>query len=96
MAWGGVGKTTLVNKWLERLTADNYRGAQRVFGWSFYSQGTGERVTSADQFIAEALRWFGDPEPPPARRGTKGSGWPTWCEAEDAAGAGRHGAAAVG
>ena len=48
VAWGGVGKSTLVNKWLERLKADNYRGAARVFGWSFYSQGTGERVTSAD------------------------------------------------
>ena len=69
VAWGGVGKTTLVNKWLERLAADNYRGARRVFGWSFYSQGTGERVTSADLFIAEALRWFGDPDP------TQGSPW---------------------
>lgn len=63
VGWGGVGKSTLVNKWLERLGADNYRGARRVFGWSFYSQGTGERVTSADQSISQALRWFGDPDP---------------------------------
>ena len=69
VAWGGVGKSTLVNRWLERLEADNYRGARRVYGWSFYSQGTGERVTSADQFIAEALGWFGDPDP------TAGSPW---------------------
>lgn len=69
VAWGGVGKSTLVNKWLERMAADNYRGARRVFGWSFYSQGTGERVTSADQFIATALEWFGDDDP------TKGSPW---------------------
>ncbi len=62
-AWGGVGKSTLVNKWLERLAADNYHGARRVFGWSFYSQGTGERVTSADLFFSEALTWFGDPDP---------------------------------
>ncbi|MCD4799452.1 MAG: toll/interleukin-1 receptor domain-containing protein, partial [Methanosarcinales archaeon] len=61
VAWGGVGKSTLVNKWLERMGADNYRGASRVFAWSFYSQGTGEKVTSADLFIAEALDWFGDP-----------------------------------
>ena len=46
VAWGGVGKSTLVNKWLERMEADNYRGARRVYAWSFYSQGTGERVTS--------------------------------------------------
>jgi len=68
VAWGGVGKSTLVNKWLERLGADNYRGARRVYGWSFYSQGTGERVTSADQFIAAALEWFGDPDPIPTGR----------------------------
>jgi hypothetical protein len=39
VAWGGVGKSTLINKWLERLKADDYRGAERVFAWSFYSQG---------------------------------------------------------
>jgi hypothetical protein len=60
VAYGGVGKTTLINKWLEKMRWDNYRGAQRVFAWSFYSQGTGDRVTSADIFIAEALKWFGD------------------------------------
>jgi hypothetical protein len=27
VAWGGVGKTTLVNKWLSNLAKDNYRGA---------------------------------------------------------------------
>src|SRR5262249_55821829 len=48
VAWGGVGKSTLVNKWLERLAKDNYRGARRVYAWSFYSQGTSERATSAD------------------------------------------------
>lgn len=69
VAWGGVGKSTLVNKWLERMQADNYRGARCVYAWSFYSQGTGERVTSADQFISHALTWFGDPDP------TAGSPW---------------------
>ena len=63
VAYGGVGKSTLVNKWLERMERDNYRGVRRVYAWSFYSQGTGERVTSADQFIAHALGWFGDPDP---------------------------------
>lgn len=69
VAWGGVGKSTLVNKWLEKMSGDNYRGARRVYAWSFYSQGTGDRVTSADLFINNALEWFGDPEP------TAGSPW---------------------
>ncbi len=69
VAWGGVGKSTLANKWLDQLEADNYRGARRIYGWSFYSQGTGERVTSSDLFIKEALTWFGDPDP------TEGSPW---------------------
>lgn len=59
-ASGGVGKSTLVRCWTEAIAEDNYRGAERVFAWSFYSQGTKERVTSADEFIAEALQWFGD------------------------------------
>lgn len=63
VAWGGVGKSTLINKWRERIAADNYRGAQLVYAWSFYSQGVGERATSADQFINNALEWFGDPDP---------------------------------
>lgn len=69
VAYGGVGKSTLVNKWAEKMRWDNYRGAEKVFAWSFYSQGTGERVTSADAFINEALRWFGDPDP------QQGSAW---------------------
>ena len=68
-AWGGVGKSTLVNKWCEYLAADNFRGARRVFAWSFYSQGTNERVTSADAFIDEALRFFGEGGP------AQGSPW---------------------
>lgn len=63
VAWGGVGKSTLINKWLESMKTDNYRGAKRVFGWSFYSQGTGEKVTSSDFFIKEALIFFDDPNP---------------------------------
>jgi hypothetical protein len=63
VAWGGVGKSTLVNRWLERIRKDNFRGAQKVFAWSFYSQGSGERVTSADLFIRTALKFFGDADP---------------------------------
>ncbi len=63
VAFGGVGKTALVNHWLERMGRDGYRGARRVFGWSFYSQGTKENYGSADQFVDAALRFFGDLDP---------------------------------
>ena len=65
VAWGGVGKTALVNHWLNGMARDNYRGAERVYGWSFYSQGTKEdRQVSADEFFADALAWFGYGGPP--------------------------------
>lgn len=69
VAWGGVGKSALVNHWLRGMARDHYRGAERVYGWSFYSQGTTERAVSADLFIQLALTWFGDPDP------TAGSPW---------------------
>ncbi len=70
VAWGGVGKTALVNHWLLEMNDDGYRGAERVYGWSFYSQGAAEgRQASSDPFIAAALQWFGDPDP------TAGSPW---------------------
>ncbi len=70
VAWGGVGKTALVNKWLLKMGRDNYRGAEQIYGYSFYSQGAAEgRQVSADVFIGTALEWFGDPDP------RKGSPW---------------------
>jgi tetratricopeptide (TPR) repeat protein len=45
------------------MARENYRGARRVYGVSFYSQGTRDTATSADTAVAEALRWFGDPNP---------------------------------
>ncbi|PXX77737.1 TIR domain-containing protein [Rivihabitans pingtungensis] len=60
IAPGGTGKTALVKRWLESLKQDNWRGARRVFAWSFYSQGSGdERNASEDVFLAEAIQWFG-------------------------------------
>ncbi len=63
VAWGGVGKSTLINHWLRRMAAEQYRSAQLVFGWSFYRQGTSGDTSSADEFLDAALHWFGDPNP---------------------------------
>ena len=68
VAFGGVGKSALVNAWIAQLDAAGWRGAARVYGWSFYSQGT-DRLSSSDAFVDAALRWFGDAEP------EKGSAW---------------------
>ena len=60
VAWGGVGKTMLVQHWLQRLQREGWFGARRVYAWSFYSQGTKEdRQASEDTFLAHALEWFG-------------------------------------
>ena len=69
-AHGGVGKSTLVNRWLAEMERDHYRGAERVFGWSFFSQGVREEGSpSAETFVEAALRFFGDEDP------TAGSPW---------------------
>ncbi len=63
-AWGGVGKTALVNHWLGSMGKDNFRGAEKVYAWSFYSHGAVEgKQASADEFFLEILEWFGDPDP---------------------------------
>jgi len=60
VAWGGVGKTSLVSKWGAGLSARDHDGAD-YFDWSFYSQGTREQGgASADPFVDAALRFFGD------------------------------------
>jgi hypothetical protein len=59
IAEGGAGKSALVNEWLMCLQADGYRGATCVLGWSFYSQGSKERATAADEFLNWALAKLG-------------------------------------
>lgn len=75
IAAGGVGKTALVKKWLQGMYQDSWRGARRVFGWSFYSQGVSDkRQASEDSFLAAALAWFGvhiDPAANPWDKGRK-------------------------
>ena len=63
VAWAGVGKSTVINHWLGRMAAKNFRSAELVFGWSFYKQGSGGGTSSADEFLDAALAWFDDPDP---------------------------------
>lgn len=70
IAFGGVGKSSLVTSWLSHFDKLDYAGAKRVYCWSFYWQGAGTQSTSSgDLFIEQALEWFGDAEP------EKGTPW---------------------
>jgi tetratricopeptide (TPR) repeat protein len=59
VALGGAGKSALVNRWLDGLQRDGWRGAERVLGWSFYSQGTDAAGASSEAFSQYALDWLG-------------------------------------
>ena len=77
VAWGGVGKTSLVAHWVsQRMAAKGWPGVERYFDWSFYSQGTGEsRQTSSDLFIQEALSSSTIPTPQKGAPGNAANGW---------------------
>ncbi|MEX2130381.1 MAG: hypothetical protein WD772_02760 [Pseudohongiellaceae bacterium] len=61
IAFGGAGKTTLINSWLQKIGNNHFLGAQRIFAWSFHWQGSGKKIrSSADLFLENALEWFGD------------------------------------
>ena len=58
-ALGGTGKTSLLQAWLSDMEKRDWRGADRVLGWSFpdVSEET-DMQTLAYEFIEHALRWF--------------------------------------
>ncbi len=71
IASGGMGKSSLVNAWLRSMDGAGWRGATRVYGWSFYNQGT-DGLASSDEFFSEALRRFGDTQAAPTSPWEKG------------------------
>ncbi|KPA16096.1 ATPase domain protein, prokaryote domain protein [Candidatus Magnetomorum sp. HK-1] len=61
VASGGVGKTSLLNKWLLNMKLQDYKGAEIVYGYSFYKQGVYENTqSSANEFIKESINFFSD------------------------------------
>ncbi|MEO0761067.1 MAG: toll/interleukin-1 receptor domain-containing protein, partial [Pseudomonadota bacterium] len=64
-AIGGAGKSALVRRFLDELADRGWPGADAVYGWSAYSQGSGEnRNADAEGFLEAALKWFGYDGPP--------------------------------
>ncbi len=72
-ALGGAGKTALLRTFANDLLAAGGGGASRLYGWSAYSQGSGEQKRAdADSFISKALGdfgWQGDLPKDPVERG---------------------------
>ena len=59
-ALGGAGKSALLRTFANELLAAGGGGAARIYGWSAYSQGSGEQKRAdADSFISKALADFG-------------------------------------
>ena len=72
-ALGGAGKSALLRTFANELLAAGGGGASRIYGWSAYSQGSGEQKRAdADSFISKALGdfgWQGDLPKDPVERG---------------------------
>ncbi len=64
VAAGGIGKSALTDEWLKQIEAENYYGKTRVFGWSFYSQGSHNTFTNSQPFFSAVLPFLGITEIP--------------------------------
>jgi len=58
-AGGGVGKSALIFEWLQRMQPKKYHDVEKVFAWSFYSQGSHDTQNSSIDFFQKALPFFG-------------------------------------
>lgn len=58
-AFGGMGKTSLLQSWLNGLEQDDWQGANNVYGWSFPDvTADADLQTLTEEFIEHALNWF--------------------------------------
>jgi tetratricopeptide (TPR) repeat protein len=57
-AGGGVGKSALILTWLQNMHPD-YHKVDKIFAWSFYSQGSHDTQNSSVPFFQVALPFFG-------------------------------------
>jgi tetratricopeptide (TPR) repeat protein len=69
-AWGGAGKTALINHWIDNLGGSTRRSSVRgVFGWSFYADPSPEHW--ADALLAWTAKEFGFVASASLRQATK-------------------------
>ena len=56
-AWGGTGKSSIINKWLD--DSHTNEKPENVYSWSFHNQGdSGKKQSSSSEFIEHALKFF--------------------------------------
>lgn len=63
VGFGGVGKTSIISKWLHKFSREPNPYTRRIVVYSFYKQGAAEGSASSDVFLHEALRRCDDPNP---------------------------------
>lgn len=56
---GGVGKSSLINRFVDEVCQNDKTRPSHVFGWSFYAQGTHQILTQSTTFFEHAIRFFG-------------------------------------
>ncbi|WP_319576740.1 hypothetical protein [uncultured Desulfobacter sp.] len=64
IASGGIGKSALIDEWLQQIAECNYYDKTYVFGWSFYSQGSHKTFTNSYDFFNKILPFLGISEIP--------------------------------
>lgn len=58
-AWGGTGKSSIINKWLADYANLSINPPKKTYSWSFHNQGdTGKKQSSSSEFIEHALKFF--------------------------------------
>jgi hypothetical protein len=75
VAWAGVGKSTLVNQWLQGMAAEHYRSAQFVFGWSFYRRAAVGRLRPQMNLLMRLSLGLGIEIHGSERRGRRAKDW---------------------
>ena len=81
VAYGGVGKSALVNVWLDGLRQRDWEGSDGVFGWSFYSQGArGDGGVGATTSCGRCCPGWAIPGRLRRRRGSWGGCWWIGCD----------------
>lgn len=65
IADNGVGKSALVEAWLKKMQATEFKGIKKVFAWSFYGQECKTTQTNSVDFFNNALPFFGHTNPLP-------------------------------